>query len=80
MGLVQYFTQIKVLSFKSKNQFSEPCTASYAAAQLIISRLYVHISANLWDRAHIRLKIVFIHKNVQDGTGPILLNKMGPVP
>ena len=33
-----------------------------------------------WDRAQIKLKIVFIHENVQFGTGPILLNKMGPVP
>ena len=39
-----------------------------------------NISKKLWDWAQIRLKIVFIDENVQFGTGPILLNKMGPVP
>ena len=32
------------------------------------------------DRAQINLIIVFIHENIQFGTGPILLNKMGQVP
>ena len=36
-----------------------------------------NMSKKPWDRALIKLKIVFIHKNVQFGTGPILLNKMG---
>ena len=39
-----------------------------------------NISKKLWDWAQIRLEIVFIDENVQFGTGPILLNKMGPVP
>ena len=32
------------------------------------------------DQTQIKLRIVFIHENIQFGTGPILLNKMGPVP
>ena len=39
-----------------------------------------NISEKLWDWAQIRLEIVFIDENVQFGTGPILLKKMGPVP
>ena len=39
-----------------------------------------NISKKLWDWAQIRLEIVFIDGNVQFGTGPILLNKMGQVP
>ena len=39
-----------------------------------------NISKKPWDRTQIKLQIVFIHENVQFGTGPILLNKMGPVP
>ena len=37
-----------------------------------------NISKKSWDWAQIRLKIVFIHENIQFGAGPILLNKMGP--
>ena len=39
-----------------------------------------NISKTLWEWAQVRLKIVFIHENVQFGSGPILLDKMGPVP
>ena len=39
-----------------------------------------NMSKKTWDRDQIKPPIVFIHENVQFGTGPILLNKMGQVP
>ena len=49
-------------------------------AFFLIHPVGANMSKKPWDRAQIMLRIVFIHENVQFGTGPILLNKMGPVP
>ena len=78
MGLVAYFTQNK--GFKSKNQFSEPCTASFTAAQLIMSRLQVQIPAKTMGPGPYQAKNSKNSENVQVGTGPILFYTIEPVP
>ena len=78
MGLVPYYPKINIseqkLTFRSLYCFLYSCTAENG------EMVGANMSKKPWDRAQIRLRIVFIHENVQFGTGPILLNKMGPVP
>ena len=76
--MVQNFPQITVskvkLIFRSLYCFFYSCTAHN------VKMVVANISKKLWDWAQIRLKILLNHENVQFGTGPIFLNKMGLVP
>ena len=67
----------QIVEWSNNKHSGDDCNASFTDIAKMVG---AYISKILWDWAQIRLEIVFIDENVQFGTGPILLNKMGPVP